>query len=114
MSGDWTIGPCEQHDAHALAAALEISDVTASVLVRLRGASAGLAGRGLGLGLTGRRGDPAGGEVAEARARGLDVVVTDHHRPGPALPACPVVATLVGDYPFDGLCGTGVVLKLAQ
>ena len=31
-----------------------------------------------------------------------------------AFPACPVVATLKGDYPFTGLCGTGVVWKLAQ
>ena len=52
-------------------------------------------------------------EVAEARRLGLDVVVTDHHRPGETLPDCPVVATLKGDYPFPGLCGTGVVWKLA-
>ena len=45
---------------------------------------------------------------------GLDVVVTDHHRPGDDFPACPVVAPLKGDYPFAGLCGTGVVWKLAQ
>src|SRR3954471_16760181 len=53
-------------------------------------------------------------EVAEARRLGLDVVVTDHHRPGDALPDCPVVATLVGGYPFPGLCGTGVVWKLGE
>jgi single-stranded-DNA-specific exonuclease len=41
-------------------------------------------------------------------------VVTDHHRPGEAFPACPVVAPLKGDYPFAGLCGTGVVWKLAE
>ncbi len=51
-------------------------------------------------------------EVAEAKRLGLEVVVTDHHRPGDELPDCPVVATLVGDYPFQGLCGTGVVWKL--
>jgi single-stranded-DNA-specific exonuclease len=51
-------------------------------------------------------------EVAEAKRLGLEVVVTDHHRPGEVLPDCPVVATLVGDYPFPGLCGTGVVWKL--
>ena len=46
---------------------------------------------------------------------GLEVVVTDHHRPGRRrFPACPVVAPLKGDYPFAGLCGTGVVWKLAQ
>jgi single-stranded-DNA-specific exonuclease len=53
-------------------------------------------------------------EVAEAKALGVDVVVTDHHRPGDELPDCPVVATRPSDYPFPELCGTGVVLKLAQ
>jgi len=53
-------------------------------------------------------------EVAAAKARGLDVIVTDHHRPGAALPDCPVVATRPSDYPFPELCGTGVVCKLAQ
>ena len=51
-------------------------------------------------------------EVAEARAAGLEVVVTDHHRPGEALPDCPVVATRPSEYPFPELCGTGVVYKL--
>jgi single-stranded-DNA-specific exonuclease len=73
-----------------------------------------LAEEGCGLVLTVDCGITAVEEVAEARARGLDVVVTDHHRPGPALPDCPVVATLAGDYPFTGLCGTGVVWKLAR
>jgi single-stranded-DNA-specific exonuclease len=53
-------------------------------------------------------------EVALGRSLGLDVVVTDHHRPGEAFPDCPVVAPLKGDYPFAGLCGTGVVWKLAE
>ena len=58
-------------------------------------------------------------EVAAAKARGLDVIVTDHHRPrledgSPTLPDCPVVATRPSDYPFPELCGTGVVCKLAQ
>ena len=53
-------------------------------------------------------------EVAAAKARGLEVIVTDHHRPGPTLPDCPVVATRPSDYPFPELCGTGVVCKLAQ
>ena len=47
-------------------------------------------------------------------ALGLEVVVTDHHRPGDTLPDCPVVAPLKGDYPFAGLCGTAVVWKLAE
>ena len=53
-------------------------------------------------------------EVEHARSLGLDVVVTDHHRPAEEFPACPVVAPLKGDYPFAGLCGTGVVWKLAE
>src|SRR5712691_41044 len=73
-----------------------------------------LAEEGCGLVLTVDCGITAVEEVAAARARGLAVVVTDHHRPKDTLPECPIVATLVGDYPFTGLCGTGVVLKLAQ
>jgi single-stranded-DNA-specific exonuclease len=53
-------------------------------------------------------------EVEHARSLGLEIVVTDHHRPAETFPACPVVAPLKGDYPFVGLCGTGVVWKLAQ
>src|SRR5262245_35139118 len=41
-------------------------------------------------------------EVAEARRLGLEVVVTDHHRPADTFPDCPVVAPLKGDYPFAG------------
>jgi len=53
-------------------------------------------------------------EVEAGRALGLEIVVTDHHRPGDVFPDCPVVAPLKGDYPFTGLCGTGVVWKLAE
>ena len=53
-------------------------------------------------------------EVAAARALGLEIVITDHHRPAEAFPDCPVVAPLKGDYPFKGLCGTAVVWKLAE
>jgi single-stranded-DNA-specific exonuclease len=53
-------------------------------------------------------------EVAAARKLGLEVVITDHHRPGEGFPECPVVAPLKGDYPFTGLCGTAVVWKLAE
>jgi single-stranded-DNA-specific exonuclease len=73
-----------------------------------------LADEGCGLLLTVDCGITAVSEVAEARARGLDVVVTDHHRPGERLPDCPVVATRPSDYPFPELCGTGVVWKLLQ
>jgi single-stranded-DNA-specific exonuclease len=53
-------------------------------------------------------------EVAEATAAGLDVIVTDHHRPGATLPDCAIVATRPSDYPFPELCGTGVVFKLLE
>jgi single-stranded-DNA-specific exonuclease len=73
-----------------------------------------LAEEGCGLVLTVDCGITAVAEIAEARAAGLDVVVTDHHRPGEALPECPVVATRPSEYPFPELCGTGVVYKLGQ
>ncbi|HEY1238099.1 MAG TPA: single-stranded-DNA-specific exonuclease RecJ [Solirubrobacterales bacterium] len=52
-------------------------------------------------------------EVAAARAAGIDVLVTDHHLPGEQLPDCPIVHPIVSEYPFEGLCGTGVAHKLA-
>jgi single-stranded-DNA-specific exonuclease len=73
-----------------------------------------LAGEGYGLVLTVDCGITAADEIAQAKELGLEVVVTDHHRPGERLPACPVVATRPSDYPFPELCGTGVVYKLAQ
>jgi single-stranded-DNA-specific exonuclease len=73
-----------------------------------------LAEEGCGLVLTVDCGVTAVDEVAHAKALGLDVVVTDHHRSGPELPACPVVGPYRGEYPFAELCGTGVVWKLGQ
>lgn len=73
-----------------------------------------LADEGCGLVLTVDCGITAVREVADARARGLDVVVTDHHRPADELPDCPVVATRPSAYPFPELCGTAVVWKLAE
>ncbi|HEY1565094.1 MAG TPA: single-stranded-DNA-specific exonuclease RecJ [Gaiellaceae bacterium] len=73
-----------------------------------------LADEGCGLVLTVDCGITAAAEVAEARERGLDVIVTDHHRPGEELPDCPIVATRPSSYPFPELCGTGVVYKLGQ
>ncbi len=73
-----------------------------------------LAGEGCGLVLTVDCGITAVEEVRRARELGLDVIVTDHHRPGEELPDCPIVATRPSDYPFQDLCGTGVVYKLAQ
>jgi single-stranded-DNA-specific exonuclease len=73
-----------------------------------------LADEGCGLVLTVDCGITAVAEVAEAKRRGLEVVVTDHHRPGETMPDCPIVATRPSEYPFPELCGTGVVFKLGQ
>ena len=199
--GSWTIEPCEYTEVRALAEALELGEITASILVRrgyadveearrfvrgeiephdplllgdmavavekIRAAiSAGrricvhgdydvdgicattlavltlrelgadvdwhlpsrfeegygvsgdtisrLADEGCALLLTVDCGITAVEEVAAAKARGLDVIVTDHHRPGEVLPDCPIVATRPSEYPFPELCGTGVVCKLAE
>lgn len=53
-------------------------------------------------------------EVELARSLGVDVVVTDHHRPGERLPACPLVHPGLGGYPFPELCAAGVAHKLAE
>ncbi|TVR63652.1 MAG: single-stranded-DNA-specific exonuclease RecJ [Gemmatimonadales bacterium] len=55
--------------------------------------------------------------VALARARGVDVVITDHHTPGETLP--PAVAVVNPnrsdcDYPYPSLAGVGVAFKLCQ
>jgi single-stranded-DNA-specific exonuclease len=73
-----------------------------------------LAGESFDLVVTVDCGITAVEEVEHAAALGLAVVITDHHRPSESWPACPVVAPLKGDYPFTGLCGTGVVWKLAE
>ncbi|MGE5550059.1 MAG: single-stranded-DNA-specific exonuclease RecJ [Bacteroidota bacterium] len=56
-------------------------------------------------------------EVAAAREMGLDVIVTDHHQPGPVLPEAAAVIDpkLPGSrYPFTELAGVGVAFKLGQ
>ena len=59
-----------------------------------------LAAEGVDLVLTVDCGITAVAEVEHARSLGLEVVVTDHHRPADSFPACPVVAPLKGDYPL--------------
>lgn len=54
--------------------------------------------------------------IAHANHLGMDVIVTDHHEPKETLPeAVAIVNPKVGDtYPFNGLCGAGVIFKLIQ
>jgi len=55
-------------------------------------------------------------EVALARARGMDVVVTDHHsvRADGALPDAPIVHPTVCGYPCPDLCAAGVAYQFAE
>src|SRR5690606_19817976 len=59
-----------------------------------------------------------GHEAADrARELGVDLVITDHHEPGPALPACCAVLNPKRHdcrYPDKHLAGVGVALKLVQ
>ncbi|MFH0917478.1 MAG: single-stranded-DNA-specific exonuclease RecJ [bacterium] len=51
-------------------------------------------------------------EVALAQELGLEVVVVDHHQPGPQLPDCHLIHSVVGRYPHNKLCGVGLALKV--
>ncbi len=67
--------------------------------------------------LTGDCGILAHDAVAAANAAGIDVVVTDHHTPGPDLP--PAVAAINPNrpdcpYPDKALAGAGVAFKVCQ
>lgn len=67
--------------------------------------------------LTGDCGIVAHDAVAAARSAGIDVIVTDHHTPGDALPgAVAVVNPNRHDcgYPDKGLAGAGVAFKVCQ
>jgi single-stranded-DNA-specific exonuclease len=73
-----------------------------------------LAADGAGLLVTVDCGITSAAEVDRAVELGLDVVVTDHHRPGERLPASPIVHPAIGGYPFPDLCAAGVAHKLAE
>lgn len=56
-------------------------------------------------------------KVAYAKAKGIDFIICDHHRPGDELPAAVAVLDPKRDdcsYPYDELCGCGVGFKLVQ
>ncbi len=56
-------------------------------------------------------------EVAESNARGIDVIITDHHRVPPVLPAAFAIVNPHrpdSTYPDRRLAGSGVAFKVAQ
>ncbi len=56
-------------------------------------------------------------QVEYARENGIDVIICDHHEPGPVLPRAVAVLDPIrpGDqYPFKHLCGCGVGFKFIQ
>jgi single-stranded-DNA-specific exonuclease len=55
-------------------------------------------------------------EAKLARELGIELIITDHHTPGPELPEADVVVhprRPGGSYPFGELCGCGVAFKVA-
>jgi single-stranded-DNA-specific exonuclease len=55
--------------------------------------------------------------VAYAKARNIDFIICDHHRPGQFLPEAVAVLDPKRDdcnYPYDELCGCGIGFKLIQ
>jgi single-stranded-DNA-specific exonuclease len=55
--------------------------------------------------------------VAYAKARNIDFIICDHHRPGDFLPEAVAVLDPKRDdctYPYDELCGCGIGFKLIQ
>ena len=119
VHGDYDVdGVCS---AAVLVAALEALGARAHVRLPSRDEGYGLSiarveelrAAGASLLITTDCGITACAEVARARDLGLDMIVTDHHRPGAELPSCPIVHPSVGGYPAE-LCATGVAYKLAQ
>src|SRR3984885_1393795 len=75
------------------------------------------AGMGIALIVSVDTGIRAGEVVREARDRGIDVIITDHHLPDAELP--PALAVLNPNrrdcgYPDKNLCGAGVAFKLVH
>ena len=55
--------------------------------------------------------------VAYAKARNIDFIICDHHRPGNSLPEAVAILDPKRDdcsYPYDELCGCGIGFKLIQ
>ncbi len=78
-------------------------------------AIAALASRGVSLIITVDVGTTAVEQVACAKEKGVDVIVTDHHEIVSALPsAVAILNPKLPHYPFPHLCGAGVAYKLVQ
>jgi single-stranded-DNA-specific exonuclease len=72
---------------------------------------------GVGLIITVDTGISALHEAAVAKELGVDLIITDHHEPGPTLPdAFAIIHPKLDDsvYPFKDLAGVGVAFKLAH
>lgn len=72
---------------------------------------------GAGLILTSDCGIQRCEEVEFARQSGIDVVITDHHEPGPDLPRAAAVVNphrKDSKYPFPNLAGVGVAFRLGE
>ncbi len=75
-----------------------------------------LAGRGVEVVVTVDCGIASLAEADWAAQSGMDLMITDHHEPASELPrACAIVHPRVGSppYPFEGLSGSAVAMKLA-
>lgn len=73
--------------------------------------------RGISLIITVDCGISAREEVDWANSNGLDMIITDHHHPGPVIPSALAVINPKREdssYPFKELAGVGVAYKLAQ
>lgn len=73
--------------------------------------------RGISLIVTVDCGITGHSEIELAHSMGIDVIVTDHHEPGPTLPDAVAVVDPKRhdcDYPFKQLAGVGVAYKLAH
>jgi single-stranded-DNA-specific exonuclease len=78
-----------------------------------------LASEGITLVVTIDLGTTEGDNIAYAKSKGVDIIVTDHHivQKGMVLPDAVAVLNPKrpdSKYPFDGLCGAGVAWKLVQ
>jgi len=73
--------------------------------------------RGVGLIISVDCGITAVEEVAFAKSKGIDTVITDHHEPKEVLPLASAIInpkTIEGEYPGGELSGVGVAFKFAQ